>query len=53
MGPGTYALATGDGVIENPQLVQRASNRTDEPVTIISATLFSAGAETSTLVEED
>lgn len=50
MGPGTYILATGDGVIENPELVHRASNHTDGPVTIISATLFPAGAEISTLI---
>jgi len=53
MGPGTYVLATGDGVIENPTLVHLGANRTDEPVTIISATLFEDGEPISTLVEED
>ena len=35
MGPGTYVLATGDGVIENPELVHFGANRTDEVVTLI------------------
>jgi len=52
MGPGTYILATGDGVIENPDLVHFAANRTDDIVTIIAATLFSAGEPIATLVEE-
>ncbi len=52
MGPGTYLLATGDGVIENPDLVHFGANRGDEVVTIISATLFTAGAPVATLVEE-
>lgn len=53
MGPGTYVLETGDGVIENPDLVHEASNRKNRPVIIISATLFPAGAEISTLVDQD
>jgi Cupin domain len=52
MGPGTYTLATGDGVIENPDLVHMGANRTDQPVTLISATLFDSGAPISTLVDE-
>jgi quercetin dioxygenase-like cupin family protein len=51
MGPGTYVLATGDGVIENPELVHEAANRTRRPVTLISATLFEAGAPVASLVE--
>lgn len=53
MGPGTYVLATGDGVIENPELVHFGANRGDEVVTIISATLFPAGEPVATLVEGD
>jgi hypothetical protein len=52
MGPGTYVLATGDGVIENPELVHFGANRTDEVVTLISATLYPADAPLSTLIEE-
>jgi len=52
MGPGTYLLTTGDGVIENPDLVHFAANRTDDIVTIIAATLFPAGEPIATLVEE-
>jgi hypothetical protein len=52
MGPGTYILATGDGVIENPELVHFGANRTDDIVTIIAATLFPAGEPIATLVEE-
>ena len=52
IGPGTYALTAGDGVIENPQLVHRGANRTDEPVTLISATLFEADEPLSTVVED-
>ena len=52
MGPGTYILASGDGVIENPDLVHFGANRGDEVVTIISATLFPGGAPVATLVEE-
>lgn len=51
MGPGTYLLEAGDGVIENPALVHLGANRTDEPVTLISATLFEAGQPISTTVE--
>lgn len=52
MGPGTYLLATGDGVIENPELIHLGANRTGQPVTIISATLFEAGEPISSLAEE-
>jgi hypothetical protein len=52
MGPGTYVLATGDGVIENPDLIHLGANRTDQPVTLISATLFEAGQPISTIAEE-
>ncbi len=51
MGPGTYLLEAGDGVIENPTLVHLGANRTDEPVTLISATIFEAGQAISTVVE--
>ena len=51
MGPGTYLLKAGDGVIEDPTLVHLGANRTDEPVTLISATLFEAGQPISTIVE--
>jgi len=53
MGPGTYLLATGDGVIENPDLIHLGANRTAAPVTLISATLFGAGQPISTLVETE
>lgn len=53
MGPGTYLLASGDGVIENPELVHFGANRTDEAVTLISATLFEADASIATLVEDE
>jgi hypothetical protein len=53
MGPGTYVLAPGDGVIEDPDLVHLGANRTDEPVTLIGATLFEAGEPISTLADED
>lgn len=52
MGPGTYILDTGDGVIENPDLVHFGANREDEAVTLISATLYPTGAPLATLVEE-
>jgi hypothetical protein len=52
MGPGTYILAPGDGVIENPELVHFGANRTDEIVTLISATLFTAGDPIASLIEE-
>jgi quercetin dioxygenase-like cupin family protein len=52
MGPGTYLLRPGDGVIEDPQLVHHAANVSEAPVTIISATLFEAGQPTATVVEE-
>jgi quercetin dioxygenase-like cupin family protein len=52
MGPGTYVLATGDGVIENPALIHYGANRGDEVVTLISATLFEAGEPIASLVEE-
>lgn len=52
MGPGTYVLAVGDGVIENPTLIHLGANRTDKPVTIISATLFESGEPIATVVEE-
>lgn len=52
MGPGTYLLGTGDGVIESPTLVHAAANRGAEPVTIISASLLAAGEPLSTLVED-
>ena len=53
IGPGTYVLATGDGVIENPELIHLGANRTDEPVTLISATLFEAGQPISTVAEDE
>lgn len=52
MGPGTYLLATGDGVIENPDLVHFGANRGDEVVSIISASLFAAGEPVAKLVDE-
>lgn len=52
MGPGTYILATGDGVIENPDLVHYGANRGDDVVTIISATLFPEGEPIASLVDE-
>ena len=53
MGPGTYVLGTGDGVIENPELVHLGANRTDDVVTIISATLFEDGEPVATVEEEE
>jgi hypothetical protein len=50
MGPGTYVLATADGVIENPDLVHFGANRGDEAVAIISASLFAAGEPVASLV---
>lgn len=52
MGPGTYVLASGDGVIENPDLVHFGANRTDDVVTLVSATLYPTGEPLATLVEE-
>ena len=51
MGPGTYILGPGAGVIENPELVHFGANRGDAPVTIISATLYAAGEPLSTVIE--
>jgi quercetin dioxygenase-like cupin family protein len=50
MGPGTYQLGPGDGVVEDPSVVHFAANRGDVPVTLISATLYDAGEPLSTLV---
>ena len=52
MGPGTYILAPGDGVIENPDLIHFGANRSEELVTLISATLFPAGEPIATLIAE-
>jgi hypothetical protein len=52
MGPGTYQLASGDGVIENPDLEHYGANRGEDVVTIISATLFEAGEPVATIIEE-
>ena len=51
MGPGTYILGRGDGVIEDPELIHYGANRTDRPVTIIAATLYPVGAALSTPIE--
>jgi hypothetical protein len=52
MGPGTYVLATGDGVIENPELEHFGANRGEDVVTLISATLFEAGEPIATVIED-
>ena len=52
MGPGTYVLATGDGVIENPELEHYGANRGEDVVTLISATLFEAGEPIATVIED-
>ncbi len=51
MGPGTYVLTPGDGVIENPGLVHYGANRGDALVTLISASLFEASEPIATLVD--
>ncbi len=51
VGPGTYVLTTGDGVVESPDLVHRGAVRADEVVTIISATLFEMGEPATSPVE--
>jgi quercetin dioxygenase-like cupin family protein len=47
IGPGTYTLMTGDGVVENPDEVHFGANRTDADVIILAATLYPVGAPLS------
>ena len=51
VGPGTYTLEAGDSIVENPELEHYGANRTDEPVTIVAATLYPEGAPLSTPLE--
>ena len=52
IGPGVHILATGDSVVENPDLVHQGANRTDDEVIIIAATLYGEGEPLAIPVEE-
>ncbi len=47
VGPGTYTLRAGGGIVENPGLEHFAANKTSRQVEIVAATLYPEGAPLS------
>ncbi len=43
VGPGTYTLRAGGGIVENPDTWHHAENITSRPVEIVAATLYLKG----------